>query len=123
MQRCDALQREHAALSKEEQILRGKLGRSETDVARLNELKQEMGERVQQLERVKSDQTDVIGRWVLEFEIVVMMYSWRNIVVVNFQRVALVSYKWTSDFIPTPNFAASGGRKNHRMIASLHTLK
>ena len=63
-QRCDALQREHAALSKEEQILRGKLSRSETDVARLSELKQEMGDRVQQLEKVKSDQTDVIGRYV-----------------------------------------------------------
>ena len=61
-QRSDALQREHAALSKEEQILRGKLSRSETDVARLSELKVEMGDRVQQLERVKSDQTDVIGR-------------------------------------------------------------
>ena len=32
-------------------------------MARLSELKVEMGDRVQQLERVKSDQTDVIGRF------------------------------------------------------------
>ena len=34
-------------------------------MARLSELKLEMGDRVQQLEKVKSDQTDVIGRYVV----------------------------------------------------------
>ena len=56
------VQREHAALSKEEQILRGKLTRAESDLSRLREVKGEMSERVGELERNKSDQSDLISR-------------------------------------------------------------
>ena len=38
-------------------------------MARLSELKVEMGDRVQQLERAKSDQTDVIGRFAQFFKL------------------------------------------------------
>ena len=56
------MQREHAALSKEEQILRGKLTRAENDLSRLREVKGEMTERVGELERNKSDQSDLVSR-------------------------------------------------------------
>ena len=63
-QKYDTLQRDHAALSKEEQILRGKLSRAEADLIRLNEIKSEMGEKVANLEKTKSDQSDNISRYV-----------------------------------------------------------
>ena len=42
----------------------GKLGRAESDIGRLSELKHDMTEKVSNLEKNKHDQSDMISRWV-----------------------------------------------------------